>query len=140
MGKAALLLSALIVFTGQTLAVERNPAPNNARVYFIWPKDGQVINGGKFWVRLGLRNAGVAPAGVVHPNTGHHHMIIDADLPPFDEEIPADRHHLHFGAGQTEVRLKLPPGEHTLQLLMGDHNHVPHDPPIYSRQITVVVP
>ena len=80
MTKTALFLSALLVFTGQALAVERSPAPNNARVYFIWPKDGQVIKGGKFWVRLGLRNAGVAPAGVVyrrhHPTPGRRERRI----------------------------------------------------------------
>lgn len=117
-----------------------SPAPEGARVYIIWPHDGTVINGGKFWLRMGLRKAGVAPAGVEFPNTGHHHLIIDDELPPFDEEIPNDKNHLHFGAGQNEVRIDLPPGEHTLQLLLGDHNHVPHNPPLYSEKITVYVP
>lgn len=138
--KVAMLLFSLIGIAGLAAAVERSPAPHDARVYFIWPKDGQVIEGGKLWVRMGARNVGVAPAGVQHPNTGHHHLIVDADLPPFDVEIPADRHFLHFGAGQTEARLDLPPGEHTLRLLLGDHNHLPHDPPIYSEEITIIVP
>lgn len=119
---------------------ERTPAPSDARVYIIWPKDGAVIRGGKFWLRMGVRNFGVAPAGIDFPNTGHHHLIIDADLPPFDEEIPNDKNHLHFGAGQTEVRLELPPGKHTLQLLLGDKLHIPHDPPLYSKKITITVP
>ena len=89
---------------------------------------------------MGLKDFGVAPAGTKRPNTGHHHVIIDAPLPSFDEEIPNDKNHLHFGGGQTEARIELPPGRHTLQLLMGDHNHVPHDPPLYSEPITIVVP
>lgn len=117
-----------------------SPAPEGARVYIIWPHDGTVIKGGKFWVRMGLRKAGVAPAGVEFPHSGHHHLVIDAELPPFDEEIPNDKNHLHFGAGQTEARIDLPPGEHTLQLLLADHNHVPHNPPLYSEKITIYVP
>lgn len=117
-----------------------SPAPADAKVYIVWPPDGAVIKGGKLWVRMGTRGMGVAPAGSEFPHTGHHHLIIDADLPPFDEEIPNDKNHLHFGAGQTEARLELPPGKHTLQMLIADHNHVPHDPPIYSKKITIYVP
>ena len=73
-------------------------------------------------------------------NTGHFHAIIDADLPPMDEPIPNNKNYLHFGGGQTEARLELPPGRHTLQLLMGDGNHVPQDPPLFSQKITVTVP
>ena len=82
---------------------------------------------------------GVAPKGVDRHAAGHHHLLIDTPLPPFDEEIPSDRNHIHFGAGQTETMLELPPGEHTLQLLMGDAEHMPHNPPIYSKQITITV-
>jgi hypothetical protein len=121
-------------------ADERRPAPQGAQAYIIWPTDGAVISGGKFWLRMGLSGAGVAPAGVDRPNTGHHHLIIDADLPPLDEPIPNDKNHLHFGAGQTEVRIELPPGKHTLQLLLGDADHVPHNPPIMSKKITITVP
>lgn len=117
-----------------------SPMPPDAKVYIIWPQDGQVIPGGKFWVRMGLSGAGVAPAGVEQQFTGHHHILVDTDLPPMDEAIPNDRHHLHFGRGQTEARLELPPGRHTLQLLMGDAGHVPHDPPLYSKKINIVVP
>ena len=126
-------------FGGNVAVAGDTPAPKDARVYIIWPSDGQVINGGKFWVRFGSRNAGVAPAGVKHPNTGHHHLIVDSELPPFDEEIPADKKHLHFGAGQTETVQTLPPGTHTLQLLLADHEHIPHDPPVFSRKITITV-
>ncbi|SNT22120.1 protein of unknown function [Noviherbaspirillum humi] len=121
------------------LHAERTTAAPDAQVYFIWPRDGTVINGGKFWVRMGLRNMGVAPKGVKMANIGHHHMLVDTELPPFGEPIPSDRNHLHFGAGETEARVELPPGKHTLQLLLGDHDHVPHEPPVYSKKITVIV-
>jgi hypothetical protein len=118
---------------------QRSPAPENAEVYIIWPSNGTVVSGGKFWLRMGLRNMGVAPKGVERKNTGHHHVLIDTDPPPMDKEIPSDRNHLHFGAGETEARIELPPGKHTLQLLLGDHNHVPHDPPVMSKKITITV-
>jgi len=114
--------------------------PSDAKVYIVWPKDGEVIHGGKLWLRMGIRNAGIAPAGVEAPNTGHHHVLIDAELPPFDEEIPADRNHLHFGGGQTEARIELPPGQHTIQIILGDAQHIPHNPPLYSEKITITVP
>ena len=117
----------------------QTPAAKNAYLYIGWPNDGEVIRTRRFRVWFGLRNAGVAPAGVEKANTGHHHLIIDAPLPPFDQEIPADKKHLHFGAGQSEAVIELPPGKHTLQLLMGDHQHIPHNPPIYSRKITIYV-
>ncbi len=128
-------------FGGMAIAAERMPSPKDAEVYIIWPHDGTVIRGGKLWVRMGLRDAGVAPKGACVPNTGHHHLLIDSDLPPFDEPIPSDRQHIHFGGGETEARIEdLPPGKHTLQLLLGDCHHVPHDPPLYSKKITITVP
>lgn len=117
-----------------------SPSPPGARVYIIWPHDGEIIHGGKLWVRMGARGIGISPANITKPNTGHHHLIIDAPLPPFDRDIPNDRHHLHFGGGQTEARITLPPGRHTLQLLLGDKDHIPHNPPLYSKRITVIVP
>jgi hypothetical protein len=116
------------------------PAPPNAYAYIGYPNDGQVVPAGKpFKVWFGLRYMGVAPRGVKYPNTGHHHLLIDTDLPPMDQEIPSDRNHLHYGAGETETLLELPPGKHTLQLLMGDDKHIPHNPPVYSKKITVIV-
>ena len=119
-------------------AAERQPAPKDAYAYIGWPNDGEVVTQ-RFKVWLGLRNFGVAPSGIVKPNTGHHHLLIDTDLPPLDEPIPNDRKHIHLGAGQTETYLELPPGRHTIQLLMGDADHVPHDPPVMSKRITVIV-
>ncbi|MFC5460369.1 DUF4399 domain-containing protein [Massilia niabensis] len=141
---AAVLQSALagagaIAAPAAAAAAESVPNPTNAQVYFIWPQDGTVINGGKFWLRMGLRNMGVAPKGTDIPNTGHHHVLIDTELPSMTEPIPNDRNHLHFGAGETEARIELPPGTHTLQLLVGDMNHVPHKPPVVSKKITVTV-
>jgi hypothetical protein len=116
------------------------PAPPNAYAYIGYPNNGQVLPAGKpFRVWFGLRYMGVAPRGVKFPNTGHHHLLIDTDLPPLNQEIPSDRQHLHFGAGETETMLELPPGKHTLQLLMGDASHVPTTPPVYSKKITIYV-
>ena len=133
----AVMLAALI--PGLAIAGD-SPAPDGAKVYFIWPRDGATIKGGKFWIRFGLRNMGVAPAGTDKKYTGHHHLIIDGQLPAFDEEIPADNHHVHYGKGYSEGRVALTPGKHTLQLLFADHNHIPHNPPVFSEQITVYVP
>jgi hypothetical protein len=118
---------------------DRQTAPPDAYCYIGWPNDGEVMKNGKFKVWFGTRNFGVAPAGVEKPNTGHHHLLIDTDLRKVDEPIPNDRNHLHFGMGQTEAMVELPPGTHTLQLVMGDANHVPHDPPVKSKKITIHV-
>lgn len=134
---AAVLATGLAAYA--TLATPLTPAPKNAETYIIWPSDGAVIEGGKLWVRMGLKGMGVCPKGVERPNCGHHHLLIDAELPPMDKEIPNDRNHLHFGAGETDARIELPPGKHTLQLLLGDSKHVPFDPPIYSKKITITV-
>jgi hypothetical protein len=121
-----------------TVAVRQNPSPPNARVYFVYPKDGAFVSRTPV-IRFGLVNMGVAPAGVDKANTGHHHLLIDVPLPPLDQPIPNDFNHLHFGAGQTQARITLTLGTHTLRLLLGDENHVPHVPPIYSKPIRVTV-
>ncbi len=133
-----IVAGALVVATSAAMAGE-SPAPRNAYLYIGWPNDGEVIKSKSFRIWFGLRNAGVAPAGVEHPNTGHHHLLVDTELPPFDEPVPVDKNHLHFGAGQTEAVLTLPAGQHTLQLLLGDQNHTPHNPPVISRKITITV-
>lgn len=137
----AVVLQAPAARAGTAAEAGRSPVQNpaNAQVYFIWPQDGTVITGGKFWLRMGLRNMGIAPKGADVPNTGHHHVLIDTELPSMTEPIPNDRQHLHFGAGETEARIELPPGKHTLQLLLGDKDHVPHKPPVVSKKITVTV-
>ena len=115
------------------------PAPPDAQVYIIEPADGAVVNS-PVTVKFGLSGMGVAPAGVERANTGHHHLLIDLpDQPPPDRPLPADDQHKHFGGGQTQTAIMLPPGQHTLQLLLGDHNHVPHDPPVMSQRITITV-
>jgi hypothetical protein len=136
---ATLALLVGIGLMSESALAEQTPSPPGAEEYIIWPSDGAVIHGGKLWVRMGLRNMGICPKGVAVPNTGHHHLLIDTDLPPLDQEIPSDRNHLHFGAGETDARIELPPGKHTLQLILGDHNHIPHVPPVYSKKITITV-
>ncbi|MFM0624930.1 DUF4399 domain-containing protein [Paraburkholderia xenovorans] len=135
---AALVMSAALASPNVAIAGS-TPAPAGAYAYIGYPNDGQVVPANKpFKVWFGLRYMGVAPKGVKYPNTGHHHLLIDTDLPPMDQEIPSDRNHLHFGAGETETMIQLQPGKHTLQLLMGDDMHVPHNPPVYSKKITVI--
>ena len=112
--------------------------PEQARVYFITPKNGEKLKS-PVVVRFGLEGMGVAPAGVEKPDTGHHHLIVDAELPPAGLPVPKSYHYLHFGGGQTETRLELAPGQHTLQLLLADQNHVPHDPPVASPRITIEI-
>ena len=135
----SLILTMALVLAGPALAADRAPAPMGAAVYFITPADGETVTS-PVTVRFGLEGMGVAPAGIDKPNTGHHHLLIDApDLPPLDEPIPVDEHHKHFGGGQTETILELPPGTHTLQLLLADQNHISFDPPIVSKRITITV-
>ena len=116
----------------------RSPAPKDAELYFISPQDGATVKS-PVTVRFGLRGMGVAPAGVAIENTGHHHLLIDAELPPGNLPVPADANHVHFGKGQTEAAVTLAPGRHRLQLLLGDHLHIPHDPPVASKPITITV-
>lgn len=119
-------------------AQDRTPAPEGAVVYIVSPQDGATVSS-PVTVVFGLKGMGVAPAGVEKDKTGHHHLIIDAELPPLDEPVPSDDNHRHFGGGQTEVTVELALGPHSLQLLLGDQNHVPHDPPVQSEKITVTV-
>ncbi|GIZ12502.1 DUF4399 domain-containing protein [Pseudomonas sp. NCCP-436] len=119
--------------------VPRTPSPKDAEVYIISPQDGATVDP-TFTVQFGLKGMGVAPAGVVHPDTGHHHLLIDVEsLPAMGQPLPANDHIIHFGGGQTQTRLTLKPGKHTLQLLMGDQYHIPHEPPVLSKKITVTV-
>ena len=135
------LLALLIAFGAYAHAAEpgRSPSSPNTQLYFIAPLDGAVV-APTFTVRFGLHGMGVAPAGIDAPNTGHHHLLIDMEqLPPADAPLPANEHVKHFGAGQTETELTLEPGTHTLQLILGNYLHVPHDPPVVSEKITITV-
>jgi len=115
------------------------PAPKDALVYFIWPQNGATIKGA-FWCRFGLRNMGVTHAGDDFQNSGHHHLLVDVgEALDVNEPIPQDKNHLHFGAGQTETRLELQPGKHTLQLVLGDAKHFPFNPPLVSEKITITI-
>jgi len=135
--KTSIVLAAFII--GGAAVAGDSPAPKNAYLYIGWPNDGEVVRKNNFRVWFGLRKMGIAPAGTEKPKTGHHHLIVDAPLPPMDEEIPADKNHLHFGKGQTETRITLPSGTHTLQLLLGDLDHIPHNPPVVSQKKTITV-
>lgn len=115
------------------------PAPAAAAVYFISPAAGERLRS-PVTVRFGLRGMGVAPAGIALADTGHHHLLVDLEtLPALDQPIPADAQHVHFGKGQTETTIELAPGNHSLQLLLGDHLHRPHQPPVLSERISITV-
>ena len=134
-----ILLAAALASVSCAAHAQGKSAAKDALLYFIWPENGAAIKGG-FWCRFGLRNMGVTHAGDEFPNSGHHHLLIDV-TEPLDphEPIPQDKNHLHFGAGQTETRLELPPGKHTLQLVLGDAKHYLFNPPLLSEKITIRV-
>jgi hypothetical protein len=134
-----MMLSAMLALLPLAAKAQGNPAAKDALLYFVWPQNGATIKGG-FWCRFGLRNMGVTHAGDKFPNSGHHHLFIDVNEPlDRNEPIPSDKSHVHFGAGQTEARIELPPGKHTLQLVLGDADHYPFSPPVVSEKITVVI-
>jgi len=139
---AALLISTMLpTATAIGQGLELNPAPDGASAYFITPAHGETVTG-PVTVRFGLDGMGVAPAGVNQASTGHHHLLIDLpddEMPALDRPLPATDRVVHFGGGQTQVTLDLEPGEHTLQLLLGDHRHVPHAPPVLSERISIRV-
>ena len=130
---AGLLLSASM------MAMAATPAPKGAEVFIVSPEDGATVPE-TFTVKFGVKDVSLAPAGDVTKNTGHHHLLIDVDkLPAAGAPIPLDANHMHFGKAQTEATIKLAPGKHTLQLELGDSGHMPFDPPIVSKKITVNV-
>lgn len=133
--KSSLLFAALALSSSLSFAADK-AAP---RVFILEPANNAVVES-PVTVKFGLENMEVIPAGTEHSNGGHHHLLIDAPLPAnLKLPIPADAQHIHFGKGQTETQLELAPGEHTLQLLVGDHLHRPHGTPVYSEVITVTV-
>jgi len=133
-GLLALSLAAPVATAGET------PSPEGAKVYFVNLKDGQTVTN-PVKIVFGLSGMGVAPAGIEKAKTGHHHLIINETIEgeELNEPLPADEQHVHFGGGQTEVSIELPAGTHTLQLVLGDQNHVPHNPPVMSDRIKVTV-
>ena len=140
-GAALITLAALLISTSATFAetgIPRTASPEGAACYIISPLDGALVSS-PVTVTFGLRGMGVAPSGVDKPMTGHHHLIIDAAMPAADMPVPKNTNYRHFGGGQTEVTVDLEPGKHTLQLVLGDHLHVPHDPPVVSKRITITV-
>ena len=133
---AAALIAAVFAMPA---ALAREPAPAGAEVYIVSPVDGAKVKS-PVSVVFGLKGMGVAPAGIKFDNTGHHHLLIDSDLPAdLSQPLAATEKSVHFGKGQTETSVTLAPGKHTLQLVLGDALHVPHDPAVVSRKITIVV-
>jgi len=123
----------------ETSKLPRSTAPAEARVFFVEPSDGATVSS-PLTVRFGLEGMDVVPAGTEKPDSGHHHLLIDLEeLPAMDFPLPATEQIVHFGGGHTETTLELPPGEHTLQLVLGDHFHIPHNPPVMSEKITITV-
>ena len=132
---ASLVLSVSPVWANES----RSTAPEGAKGYLITPHDGDVVSR-PFTVKFGLSGMGVAPAGVEKLGTGHHHLLIDlAELPDLDTSLQATDQIRHFGGGQTETIISLPPGEHTLQLLLANYIHVPYNPPVVSEPVTIMV-
>jgi len=134
----ALLLAALIGTTAQA-EIPRTPSPADASVAIVSPLDGEVVTS-PLKVVFAIHGMTLAPAGGAEPNSGHHHLLIDTPVPTdLSKPLPADSQHLHFGKAQTETEVTLAPGRHTLQLILGDANHIPHEPPVISKQITITV-
>ena len=120
-------------------AVDKSKASDDAKLYIISPLDGETVSS-PVKIVFGLKGMGVAPAGIKFNNTGHHHLLIDvAELPDVNSPIPSDDNHRHFGKGQTEAVIELEPGEHSLQLMLGDYMHIPHDPVVVSKKIIINV-
>jgi Domain of unknown function (DUF4399) len=138
MKKFVVVAACALVAAAAVAQVTRTPATQGAELYLIAPTEGATVTS-PVTVRFGLKGMGIAPAGIQLPDTGHHHLLVDTDLPPLDKPIPADATHIHFGKGQTETTLTLSPGKHTLQLLLGDHLHIPLEPAVVSKKITITV-
>lgn len=119
-------------------AIQRTPAPAGARVFFVSPGDGDTVHS-PLRLEFGAENVSIVPAGSDQPGSGHHHLIIDAPLPALDRPVPSDEHYIHFGNGASGAEITLTPGRHELQLLLADHRHVPHSPPVASEKIVINV-
>lgn len=137
--KKAWMLTSILLCLPLTVVAQTAPSPSveGAQSYFISPQHGEVLSS-PFKVKFGLSGMGVAPAGVDKINTGHHHLLVNGKKLP-DANSPMGKAVKHFGGGQTETTLNLPAGQHTLQLILGDKNHVMHNPPVVSKSITITV-
>jgi len=135
------LLAAITTLFATTFAMAQDslvsPSPEGAEVYIVSPADGATV-GTEVTVVFGLKGMGIAPAGVNSEHTGHHHLLVDQEELPAPG-VPMGNPPLHFGKGQTETTITLEPGEHTLQLVLGNYLHVPHNPPVVSEKITITV-
>ncbi|NPU10989.1 DUF4399 domain-containing protein [Bradyrhizobium sp. 83012] len=137
--RSRLILIMSLALAPTLLSAKGTKSPKDARVYFISPADGETV-GGAFVVRFGLRNMGVTHAGDDFAGSGHHHLLVDVDeTMQAGETIPRDKKHIHYAAGETEARIELSPGKHTLQLVMGDTKHLNFDPPVVSEKIMITV-
>ena len=134
------LIAAATVLSVTGAGAGETPSPRDAKVYFINLKNNDVVRS-PVTIQFGLSGMGIAPAGTEAPGTGHHHLVIDDAITgaALDQAVPLDDRHLHFGKGQTEATVALPEGTHTLQLVLGDWSHVPHNRPVMSERITVTV-
>ena len=121
-----------------TNLLPRTAAGKGASVFFMSPANGATVSN-PITIEFGISGMDVVKAGDNKPNSGHHHLIIDTDLPDPTLPIPADANHVHFGDGSTKTEITLEAGEHHLQLLLGDYLHIPHDPPVVSEPITITV-
>jgi hypothetical protein len=128
----------LLGVSAVTSAADQTASAEGARAYIVSPHDGDTVSS-PVTVVFGLKGMGVAPAGTDKANTGHHHLLVDTDIPAEDQPLPASATLIHFGGGQTETTLELAPGTHTLQLVLGDMNHIPHKPAVVSEKITITV-
>ncbi len=133
----SVIICAAALISFNALASDRTPSAEGAVVYIVSPVNGEVVTS-PVKVIFGLSGMGVAPAGSEKKNTGHHHLLVDGKkLPAMDSRMGKEVK--HFGGGQTETVLELAPGEHTLQLILGDKGHVPHQPPVVSKKVTIIV-
>jgi len=135
-----ILAMGIALISATALAQERTPPAAHAEVYIIAPQNGATVHG-PVTVRFGLKGMGIAPAGVKFDNTGHHHLLVDTDSSELklDAPLPATDKVVHFGKGQTETTLTLPPGKHTLELVLADYLHMSFNPPLQSKKITITV-
>jgi len=122
----------------EAAGISLSKAVPGATVFIISPVNGATV-ASPLEIKFGVSGVAIAPAGGVLENSGHHHLLVDMGLADLTQPIPSDEHHLHFGKGQTETSIELAPGQHTLQLVLGDGAHVPHDPPIMSDLVVITV-